>query len=67
MKILNAIAAGAVSLLTAGAASAQTGSMMNGGMGDYGWMGGYGGIWVPILVVVVVAGLVAWAVAKKGK
>ena len=67
MKILNAISAGAVSLLAAGAASAQTGNMMNGGMGGYGWMGGYGGIWVPILVVVVVAGLVAWVVAKKGK
>jgi hypothetical protein len=29
--------------------------------------GGYGGIWVPILLVAVVAGLVGWIVAKKAK
>jgi hypothetical protein len=30
-------------------------------------MGGYGGMWVPLLVVILVAGIVAWAVAKKDK
>lgn len=43
-------------------------SGMMGGDGA-GWMGGYGfgGMWVPILVVIVVAGLVAWIVAQKKK
>ncbi len=46
---------------------------MNGGgwgggwMGGYGGMGGYGAILVPILFVVVVAGLVVWVVKQKGK
>jgi len=31
-------------------------------MGGYGAMGGYGGIWVPTLLVIVVVGLVAWIV-----
>ena len=30
-----------------------------------GWMGGYGGIWVPILLVLLVGGLVAWVVKQK--
>ena len=41
-----------------------------GGMMDgygFGWMGGYGGIWLPILLVVVIAGLAAWIVKQKGK
>jgi hypothetical protein len=40
-----------------------------GWMGGYGagWMGGYGGIWLLILLVIVVAGLVAWVVKNKGK
>jgi len=39
---------------------------MNGGMGDSGWMAGYGGYWVPVLVVFVV-GLVAWIALQKRK
>ena len=27
--------------------------MMNGGMWGGGWMGGYGGYWVPVLLIVV--------------
>lgn len=42
-------------------AFAQSGNMMDGG-----WMGGYGGVWVPILLVVVV-GLVAWIAMQKRK
>ncbi len=38
------------------------GGMMGGGDG-YGWMGGYGGPWMLILVVII-AGLVAWIVAR---
>jgi hypothetical protein len=36
--------------------------MMNGGMWGTGWMGGYGGFWVPIVLVIVVVGLVMWVV-----
>lgn len=59
--------------IAAASALAQTqsgygpGGMMGGQ--DAGWMGGYGfgGMWVPILVVIVVAALVAWVVAQKKK
>jgi hypothetical protein len=37
---------------------------MMGGNG-YGWFGG--GFWLPLLLVIVVAGLVAWFVAQKKK
>ncbi len=50
-----------------------SGSGMMGGNGS-GWMGSYGsgsmggyGIWLPILLVAVIAGLVVWIVAKKKK
>jgi len=35
-------------------------------MWDGSWMGGYGGSWVPILLVAVVVGLVVWVVRRKG-
>lgn len=60
-----AVAVGAVFLLGASVASAQLGNMMD-GMDGSGWMGGYGGVWVPILLVVVV-GLVARIVMQKRK
>ena len=64
MKSLYAIAVAAGTSVATGAASAQN-QMMNGGWGGGGWMGsGYGGYWVPVLVVVVV-GLVAWIVMQK--
>ena len=58
--------AGALPLGLSGLASAQGGTMMNGGMGGAGWMGGYGGYWGPVLLVVVV-GLVAWVVMRGRK
>lgn len=67
MKNQISIAIATASLLAAGAASAQNGSMMNGGSWGSGWMGGYGGIWMPILLIVVVAGVVAWIVGRKDK
>ena len=67
MKHLTGISIAAATLLTSGAALAQNGSMMNGGTWGTGWMGGYGGIWTPILLVIVVAGVVAWIVGRKGK
>jgi hypothetical protein len=33
----------------------------------FGGMGGYGGIWGPILLVIVIAGLVAWVVSQNRK
>lgn len=41
-------------------------SMGPGMMSGYGF-GDYGGIWVPIVLVALVAGIVAWIVAKKTK
>ena len=71
MKRLFAAIVGTVSLLASGVAPAQQyGHMMSGGgMWGGSWMGGYGGmgIWVPILVVALIAGLVIWAVKQKGK
>jgi len=60
---------GTVPLVSASVALAQSGGMMNGGgwMDGYGGMGGYGGILVPILLVIVVAGVVMWFVKQKGK
>jgi hypothetical protein len=67
MKNLSVVVA-TLALLVTGAAFAQTGPMMNGGMGMGmgSWMGGYGGYWMPILLVVVV-GLVVWVVIRGRK
>lgn len=54
MNILRSLFVGAVPLLAASAALAQNGNMMGGAWS--GWMGGYGGIWMPILLVAVVGG-----------
>lgn len=67
MKTLLAMAVGTGALWAAGPSMAQSGNMMDGGMGSVGWMGGYGGIWLPILVVIVLVGVVAWVVKQKGK
>lgn len=66
MKNLLATTAATVPALFTGAVLAQTGNMMNGGMGGSGWMVGYGGYWVPVLLVVLV-GLAAWIVMQKRK
>ena len=66
MKNLPAIAVGALSLLVAGVSLAQSGNMMNGGSWDMDWMGGYGGMWVPILLVIAFVGVVVWIVQRKG-
>jgi len=67
MKTLFASAVGALALLTTSVASAQNGTMMNGGMWGTGWMGGYGGFGMPILLLVVVVVLVAWVVKRGDK
>ena len=67
MKSLMATAVALVSMFASGALQAQTGGMMNGGsMSGGGWMGGYGGYWGPILLVVVV-GLVVWVALRRRK
>jgi len=53
-----------------GTGSGMMGGNGSGWMGGYGtgWMGGgYGGIWLTVLLVIAVAGLVAWIVAQKRK
>lgn len=67
MKTLPAMTVATVALLTTGVSMAQNSNMMNGGSWGTGWMGGYGGIWTPILLVIVVAGFVAWIVKRDGK
>jgi uncharacterized membrane protein len=67
MKSLHSASGGLLALLTFTSASAQSGTMMNGGMSGYGWMGGYGGYWLPVLVLAVVVGLVVWVVKRQKK
>ena len=67
MKTLLARAIVTLPLLTSGVALAQGGSMMNGSGWGMGWMGGYGGIWGPLLLIVVVVGVVALVMQRKGK
>lgn len=67
MKNLLAIAVGMVLLFATGVSFAQSGNMMNGWSWGSGWMGGYGGIWMPILMLVVVVALVVWIVKQQKK
>jgi hypothetical protein len=61
------MAASALAAAPRGASGYGMGSDTMGGHGA-GWMdGGYGGIWLTVVVVIVVAGLVAWIVAQKRK
>jgi len=66
MKNFFAVAVGIVPLFVTGAALAQNGPMVGGHMGSGGWMGGYGGYWLPVLLVVVI-GVVAWVVLQRRK
>jgi len=67
MKKLLATGIGPAPLFAATAAMAQSGQMMNDGVWGMGWMGGYGGIWVPILLVAVVVAAVAVFMQRKSK
>ena len=67
MKTLTALAVGMASLFVSDVTLAQSGNMMNGGMWGGSWMWGYGGMWMPVLVVVVVVALVVWIVKRGGK
>ena len=68
MKTKFAFSVAAVSLFTAGVSSAQSNNMMmNGGGGSFGWMGGYGGVGWPLVLLIVVVGLVVWFAKRGGK
>ena len=67
MKTRFALTVGSVPVLASSVALAQSGNMMDGGMWGMGWMGGYGGVWGPILLVVVIVGIVVLVRQKKGK
>ena len=60
MKNFFVVMLGAAFLLLSGLAAAQGGNMMNGG-----FMGGYGGMWIPVLLAALVVGLVVWIVKRK--
>ena len=65
MKNLLIIAFGTVPLLTTVVSFAQSGNMMNGGAWGNSWMGGYGGIWMPILMIAVIVALVSGLLNKR--
>ena len=73
MKTLLAMAVARLSLCMPALASAQSGNMMNGGnwgggwMATYGGMGGYGGAWVPALVVVALIVLAVLVITQNRK
>ena len=67
MKNLRVMAAGSALLFTNSVSLAQSGHMMNGGSSGGHWMGGYGGAWMPILLIVVLVALVVWVVTKNKK
>lgn len=66
MTISLASTVGTLSLSTAAVALAQGGGMMNGDGWGMGWMTGYG-LWGPILLVVVVVGVAALILQRRGK
>ena len=63
MKTWPVMAFSVTPLLASKAAWAQTGHMMN--LWDGGWMGGYGGIWMPILLLVAVVAIVVMVMNRK--
>jgi uncharacterized membrane protein len=67
MKTMHSMAAGAALLLTKDVVMAQSISMMEGGNSWFGSMGGYGGFWMPVLLIVVVVALVGLVVQHKDK
>ncbi len=60
------LAAAVALALGTGLVHGEDGHMMSGGHWYGGWMGGHGGVWIPILLVVFL-GLLAWIVRKKRK
>jgi uncharacterized membrane protein len=67
MKKLRMCVVGAAPLLAGGAALAQTGTMMGGEHAGFGWMGGYDGAWMPLLLIVVIVALVVLVIQRRDK
>jgi hypothetical protein len=67
VKTFLAMVVGMVPLFATGVSLAQSGRMMDGNSWGVGWMDGYGGISLPIYLVLVAVGLVVWVVQRKGK
>lgn len=67
MKTLLAMTVGTAPLLAADVAMAQIGNMMNGGGWGMDSMGGYVGLWGPLILVVAAVGVVAWLVKHERK
>jgi hypothetical protein len=67
MKILVAWVTCTGGMLLSNNSPAQSGNMMNEGMWNAGWMGGYGGVWVPVVLIITVVAAVAWTVGRKHK
>lgn len=70
MKALTEAAVATLLTLSASGALAQGGNMMNGTASGCGWMGGggggYGGWLVPALLIVLI-GVIVWAVVQRRK
>lgn len=67
MKKVRLITVCAVPLVTSGMALPQTVGMMGGDHSGFGWMGGHGGVWMSVLLIVVVVALVVLIVQRTGK
>ena len=65
MNILRLIAFITVPVLTTEVSFAQSANMMNDRMWGNSWMGGYSGMWMPILIITVVVALVVWIIKQK--
>ena len=65
MNILRLIALITVPVLTTEVSFAQSANMMNDRTWGNSWMGGYSGMWMPILIITVVVALVVWIIKQK--
>ena len=54
-------------LLFTSSAIAQDGTTINGGMGNYEWIGGYGGFWAPLVALAIAIILAVWMGKEQGK
>ncbi len=64
MKTFPMIATGSGLLWAGNAALAQSDNMM-GGRWNHGWMGGYGGPWVAVVLLVLLIGFAVWVIRRK--
>lgn len=67
MKTLQAMVVGTLPLLATGPAWTQHGSVMNDAGWGMGWMGGFGGVWGPLLAVALIVGVVVLVMQRRGK